>query len=89
MLVTGPVTLATVGALLEAGRGMLRQGATSVDLGEVTELDSSLLAVVLCWMRDARAANGGLRLERAPEGMSSLAALYGVDGLLNGAPSAR
>lgn len=89
MMVTGPVTLANVGALLEAGRQLMQSGATSIDLGEVTELDSSLLAVVLCWMREARAAKGGLRLERAPEGMSSLAALYGVDALLSGAPAAR
>jgi two-component system phosphate regulon sensor histidine kinase PhoR len=45
LYVSGPATLATAAQLLEAARGPLEAGVRAVDLGEVTELDSSLLAV--------------------------------------------
>jgi len=89
MLVSGPVTLANVGEVLEAGSRLLGEGATTIDLGEVTELDSALLAAVLCWMREARAAKRELTLERSPAGMASLATLYGVDTMLSGAQADR
>lgn len=89
VVVAGPVTLATVGDVLAATGQHLSEGASVVDLGEVTELDSSLLAAILCWMRDAKAAERELQLERLPEGLSALASLYGVEALMPGAPAAR
>jgi len=40
IVVSGPVTLANVGKLLEEGRQHLAEGAGTIDLGEVTELAS-------------------------------------------------
>lgn len=80
--VTGPATLATATRLLESSRAALAGGATEVDLGEVTELDSSLLAVIFAWMREARAQGRALALRRVPPDLSSLARLYGVAELL-------
>ena len=82
MTVSGPVTLANVTAVLEEGRRHLREGVRTVDLGEVTELDSSLLAALLAWLRDARAAGQEIGLANLPDALRTLARLYGVDGLL-------
>ena len=56
IVVSGPVTLANVGKLLEEGRQHLAEGAGTIDLGEVTELDSGLLALSLAWLREAASA---------------------------------
>ena len=82
MMVSGPVTLANAAALLEEGRRHLAEGVRSVDLGEVTELDSSLLALALAWLREARAAKRELAFANPPEAMQTLARLYGVEELL-------
>jgi len=82
LLVSGPVTVANVAALLEEARAPLAEGVRSVDLGEVTELDSSLLALLLAWMREARARGRTLTFSRLPSDLGTLAQLYGVAELL-------
>jgi phospholipid transport system transporter-binding protein len=82
MVVSGPVTLANAAGLLEQGRQHLAEGVRSVDLGEVTELDSSLLALTLAWLREARAAKREVAFANPPEAMQTLARLYGVEELL-------
>lgn len=82
-LVSGPATLANVRALLEEGRSQLQSGVRTFDLGGVTELDSSLLAVLLAWQREARAANVALAVEGLPEGLATIARLYGVEEFLS------
>ena len=82
MMVSGPVTLANAAALLDEGRRHLAEGVRSVDLGEVTELDSSLLALALAWLRDARAAKREVAFANPPQAMQTLARLYGVEELL-------
>jgi phospholipid transport system transporter-binding protein len=82
MVVSGPVTLANAAALLDEGRRHLAEGVRSVDLGEVTELDSSLLALALAWLREARAAKREVAFANPPEAMQTLARLYGVEQLL-------
>jgi phospholipid transport system transporter-binding protein len=82
MVVSGPVTLANVAAILEEGRRHLEEGVRTVDLGEVTEMDSSLLAAMLAWVRDARRRGRELAFVNLPQSLSTIARLYGVDGLL-------
>ena len=82
MMVSGPVTLANAAKLLEEGRQHLAEGVRSVDLGEVTELDSALLALALAWVRDAHAAKRELAFTNPPEGLQTLTRLYGVEALL-------
>ena len=82
MTVSGPVTLANATGVLEAGRQHLAEGVKSIDLGEVSELDSALLALVLAWLRDARAAKRELTFVNLPEALQTLARLYGVEELL-------
>jgi len=82
LVVAGPVTLANVSQLIEAAKAPLAEGVSAVDLGEVTELDSSLLAVLIGWLREAKAEGRTLALARLPEDLRTLAQLYGVAELL-------
>ena len=82
IVVSGPVTLDTVAAVLEEGRRHLEEGVRTVDLGEVTEMDSSLLAAMLAWLRDARRRGRDIVFTNIPESLRTIARLYGVDGLL-------
>ena len=51
-------------------------------MAEVSELDSSLLAAILAFIREARFANRSLVLSNLPAGLRTLAELYGVEELL-------
>ena len=87
MLIAGPATLQNISALLGEGLAQIRDGADSVDLAEVSELDSSLLAAVLAWIREARSRELRLSVANLPEGLQTLAELYGVADLLPAAVS--
>ena len=82
LYVTGPATLATAAQLLEAARAPLAGDVREIDLGEVTEVDSSLLAVLFAWMREAKERGRPLGFLRLPADLKSLAQLYGVAELL-------
>lgn len=82
LVVSGPVTVANVATLLEQAHAPLADGVRTVDLGEVTELDSSLLALLLAWMREAHARGRTLTFSRLPADLGTLAQLYGVAELL-------
>ena len=82
IVVSGPVTLANVAQLLEEGRRHFAEGAATVDLSEVTEMDSALLALSLAWLREAREAKRELTFANPPEALQTLSRLYGVETLL-------
>ena len=79
---SGPVTLENVARVLQEGVQQIRDGARTIDLGEVTELDSSLLAMLLAWLREAKQRNAEVAFANLPQGLETIAQLYGVDGLL-------
>lgn len=80
--VSGPVTLANAARVLAEGRQHLAEGVRTVDLGEVTEMDSALLALVLAWLREAQQAKQELAFANLPDALRTLAGLYGVESLL-------
>jgi phospholipid transport system transporter-binding protein len=82
MIVGGPVTLANVRRVVEDGERQLDEGVRTVDLSEVSEMDSSLLAALLAWMRHARRREFEIQFAHLPESLRTLARLYGVDDLL-------
>ena len=82
MVLSGPVTLENVVPVLQEGRQHIAEGVRSVDLGEVTDMDSALLAMLLAWLRDARAHHRELLFANPPESLRTIARLYGVDELL-------
>jgi ABC-type transporter Mla MlaB component len=79
---SGPVTLANAARVLEEGRQHFAEGVRTVDMGEVTELDSALLALALAWLRDARQGKRELSFANVPEALQTLSRLYGVEDLL-------
>jgi len=85
--VSGPVTLANVARVLEEGYAQIREAADTVDLAEVTELDSSLLALLLAWLREARRLGRGLEFTNLPPSLATIARVYGVVDLLPSAQS--
>jgi phospholipid transport system transporter-binding protein len=87
VVVSGPLTLATVAADLGAGMAAIAEGARSVDLAEVGELDSSALALLLAWAREAQRLGRDLVFTNLPRGLTTIAQLYGVAELLTAAPA--
>jgi len=82
LLLSGSVTLSNVARLLEEGRRHVEEGVRTIDLGEVTEMDSALLALLLAWLREAKARSRTLQFTRLPESLRTIARLYGVDELI-------
>ena len=78
----GEVTMVPAPAVLEDGRRLARAGDMVVDFAGVTVADSAALALLLDWMRCARAAGNRLAVRGLPAAMASLAALYDIDVLL-------
>ena len=89
MLVSGALTLASVTGALREGSAVIGQGVRTVDLGEVGELDSSALAFMLAWMREAKKQNRELQFANLPQGLTTIARLYGVADLLPASPAHR
>ena len=80
--IAGPVNLDTMGAMLGEARQLMTADIPVLDVGDVTEVDSSLIALLLDLTRSARAAGRSLVISRPTAGLASLAGLYGVDTLL-------
>lgn len=76
------LTLAHARAELEAGLAAIARGETAIDLGAVTEVDSSAVASLLAWQRAARQQGRTLKFVNLPASVQSLARLYGVDTLI-------
>ena len=87
MVVSGALTLANVAATLAEGNAAIGEGARSVDLGEVGELDSSALALLLAWLREAKRRDRDLAFTNLPQGLTTIARLYGVAELLPASPA--
>ena len=82
LLVDGPVTIATVTALLAQSRALLAPGVAVLDFKGVTEVDSAAVALALECLREARRLKLALSLANLPEAMQHLAQLYAVSELL-------
>ncbi|HRP25151.1 STAS domain-containing protein [Thauera sp.] len=78
----GELTMLAAPAVLEEGRQRAQRGDLIVDFSQVTAADSAALALLLDWLRAARAAGNSLSVRALPEGMASLARLYGIESLL-------
>ena len=78
MIVAGEIKLADVAALTTQGIEALRGGVAVVDFADATGVDSSAIALVLEWTREAERLGRKLQLANVPEAMKNLAALYGI-----------
>ncbi|MFZ2974437.1 MAG: STAS domain-containing protein [Ferribacterium limneticum] len=82
LVIKVPLVMANARGLLEAGRSALQPGEQVFDFSEVTEADSSALAVMLGWLRAAAPSRSTVKFAQIPNGVVSLAELYGVTDLL-------
>lgn len=82
LLVKAPLIMANASELFEAGRAALQPGEQIIDFSAVTEADSSALAVMLGWLRAAPLSRSTVKFVQIPNGVRSLAELYGVSELL-------
>jgi phospholipid transport system transporter-binding protein len=85
LYVEGALTLASVAAALPEGKAAIGAGVRTIDLGGVAELDSSALALLLAWLREAKRQGRDLAFVRLPQGLAAIAKLYGVAELLHAA----
>ena len=84
LFVRTPLTMTRARAVVEAGLPLLKGGEVVVDLAQVTEADSSAIAVLLAWQREQRSRSGSLRVQNAPAGLRSIAHAYGAEGEIDG-----
>jgi phospholipid transport system transporter-binding protein len=80
---TTDIGMNNAAAIAAAGIEAIRGGDTVFDLSAVRTCDSSAVAVVLAWQREAQARGGQLQLSGLPPALLSLATVYGVAPLLN------
>ena len=78
----GPVTLATINAVLAEGARLLTAPALTVDLGGVTDVDSTAVSLLLEWQRAAQRDKRAIHFTNHPANLKSLIQLYGVTELL-------
>jgi phospholipid transport system transporter-binding protein len=55
----------------------------AIDLANVTEIDSSAVALLLHWRREAARLDKELRYVHLPQNLLALAQLYGVDEMIH------
>lgn len=78
----GPVTLASINAILDEGARMLKAPSLTVDLAGVTEVDSTAVSLMLEWRRAAQRERRVIAFINHPANLKSLIRLYGVSELL-------
>ena len=81
--VRGAVTIDNVVAVAERGIVLFDRENLIIDLGQVTDVDSSAVSVLLQWEREARRRNRQIRFENVPQKLQSLIRLYDVSELIH------
>ncbi len=77
------LTMADAAAVVRAGLQAVAAGETQIDLASLQRFDSTAVAALLEWQRAASAGGATLQIANLPEGIDSLARLYGVAHLLH------
>ncbi len=80
--VSGAMTLPVAAKLLAEGIAALADSETVLDLAAVKDLDSSSIAVIFGWQREAQRLGKTIRIVHPPKEMLVLAEVYGVSELL-------
>ena len=81
------ITSENAGTLLDQGLAAIRSGDLTIDLTAVKIVDSAAVALLLAWQRAAVEQGQRATFTSVPPGVASLAELYGVDALLQFAPT--
>lgn len=85
--IEGALNFASMPRLLEESSAYTLQSTLpdclAIDFSNVTEIDSSAVALLLHWRREAQRLQKALRYIHLPPNLLSLAQLYGVDELIH------
>lgn len=76
--VEGAVTVDNVSAMTAEGKALLDDQCLFVDLAAVEDVDSSIVSMLLEWLRVANEHSCQLQFINQPESLKSLVQLYGV-----------
>ena len=76
------IGMSNAATIVAAGVDAIRGGDSAMDLSVVQTCDSSAVAAVLAWQREAARAGRTLQLVGLPASLLSLAKVYGVDPLI-------
>ncbi len=80
--VTGHLTMLTASAQLAAFSWPEGEREVTLNLGQLVEVDSAAVSVLLHWQRIARARKARLEIKDMPAALAELIRLYGVQSLL-------
>ncbi len=80
--IVGPMLTDNARSLLAQAMQAMQPPSVTFDLSQVLEADSSALAVMLALTREAQSRGIALSFSGVPEGVMSLAKLYGVGDFL-------
>ncbi|MEI2767887.1 MAG: STAS domain-containing protein [Nitrosomonas sp.] len=82
IIVQGPATVDNITALTKQGFPLLTGANCTVDLSQVTEVDSTILSMFLEWLRAARQTSCQIKFINMPSSVASLIQLYGITELI-------
>ena len=87
LMLAGALNLANMSRLLAETAAYIAQPtlpeALVIDFAEVTDVDSSGVALLLHWRREAQRLNKPLRYVHLPPNLASLAELYSVNEMIH------
>lgn len=78
IIVQGPVTIDNVVKLTQDGIALFDDHPLTIDLDKVTEVDSTIISMLLEWLRATRKNSYPLQFINLPESLRSLIQLYDV-----------
>jgi len=78
IIVQGPVTIDNVVQLTREGMALFDDHRLTIDLNKVTEVDSTIISMLLEWLRATRKNIYPLQFINMPENLKSLIQLYDV-----------
>jgi phospholipid transport system transporter-binding protein len=81
-VVSGPVTMRNVTAVLAESAGKITGSHVVIDLSGVTEVDSAAVSLLLEWRREGARAGRRVEFRNVPSNLRTLAELYGVSDLI-------
>ena len=85
-VVRGPVTIATVNAMLERSTALFGESTPwELDFSAVEEVDSAAVSLLLEWLREAKRRGRELRVVNLPDNLRCLLKVYDLQEMLQAA----
>lgn len=86
LVLSGPLVMDTVNSVLGSTKVATPENDLIIDFSQTTDIDSSALALMLQWRREAEQSGNTVTFEGVPHNLKVLAELYGVSFLLDHHP---